>query len=408
MLDAADPKDIDVHTLNKLLDVAKRQVFIGKNAVFMGSLLCQVPVIWSHRLRTAAASPTTIYWNPTWFLKLPEKTRGTILLHELWHIALLHHARAEGKASKTWNKAADIVINNGLEADGHSFQGTRPWKYRPFDGLDVETVYERLMENHIDASDLEDAGSWGEEMIEDEALDPHGDNSAPVWDDEEGDMIPDVSQEEIDRQVRIVSQAKTQAEILGGGFGDGGLAGQVERVLRQFLEPKVAWEGVLQEFCSDRMPANEPNYKRPNRRFPDEFMPSKGDDDRLAHLAFINDASGSVSDSMMVRLNSEVKYVKEHHNPEKLSLLMFDTIIQSETVFLEDDHFDAVTVKGRGGTDLRCVYEWLKKNKPIGAVILSDLECPPMEEFHDCPILWICINNPHATVKSGKIIHIRE
>lgn len=407
MFKEADPKDIDVLFMNEKLDNAKREVFRGKTAVFLGSLLCHTPVVWTHSINTAATDGAFIYWNPTWFLKLPEETRPTILLHELWHIGLLHMVRMDGKIPRLWNIACDIAINNMLKEAGYSFKGCRPWHDEArFKDWSAEEIYADL-KTRADKGEKIEGGSWADDFEEAPTMDD-GTNSAPVYDEEEGDMAP-ITDDMLTEQVRKVASAKTITELAGGGTPDswGDADGSVEKVLRQFFEPKVNWEGELQEFCTEPTRAGY-DYKRPNRRYQTEVLPSRKGEGRLFHAAFFEDTSGSISDAMNIRFNSEVKHVWESLEPEKLSLIMFDTKIQSETVFVEGDDFDAIKIKGRGGTCLRCVYEWIDKNKPDLVVIFSDLYCAPMQEYKGCPILWICIDNPTAKVNSGRIIHIKE
>lgn len=402
MLNEADPKDINVRLLDEQLDETKKAVFLGKNAVFLGSLLCNIPVVWTHEISTAATNGKFVFWNPTWFLKLPETTRQAVLLHELWHVGLLHMARCDGKIHKLWNIACDIVINVMLIDGGYTFKGCRPWADSKYRDWLVEDVYDDLVRRSESGEQLT-GSAWGHEDVDD------GTNSAPVYDEEEGDMF-DISDDMIQEQIRKVAQAKTTSDLAAGGQGGdscGDLPGEIERILRQFFEPKLIWEEILQDFLTDSM-AGGLNHKKRNRRYRDLVLPARESQGRLIHAAFIEDTSGSISDAMNIRFNSEVRHIKETFCPEKLSLLMFDTRIQSENTFLEDDYFDAIKIKGRGGTDLKCVYDWIDKNKPDLVVIFSDLYCPPMQEYKDCPILWICIGNPTAKVNCGTIIHIEE
>lgn len=53
----------------------------------------QVNFLWTEDIKTAQTNGVSLYWNPHWLLKLPFDTRVTVLLHELWHIALLHMLR---------------------------------------------------------------------------------------------------------------------------------------------------------------------------------------------------------------------------------------------------------------------------------------------------------------------------
>jgi predicted metal-dependent peptidase len=110
----------------------------------------------------------------------------------------------------------------------------------------------------------------------------------------------------------------------------------------------------------------------------------------------------------VLRMASEVKYIKDVYNPEKLTIAQFDTRITREFVLTEDDIFEEMMVYGRGGTDLACVRQHMLDNQPTAAIIFSDMYCDPMEPGPTCPIVWIVVNNPAAEVPFGKKIHMRE
>ena len=53
-----------------------------------------------------------MYFNPAWSLTQDEWT--FIFVHELLHVALLHHTRSRGRDPLIWNYACDFVINGWL------------------------------------------------------------------------------------------------------------------------------------------------------------------------------------------------------------------------------------------------------------------------------------------------------
>ena len=131
------------------------------------------------------------------------------------------------------------------------------------------------------------------------------------------------------------------------------------------------------------------------------------DDGRLEHLAYFLDTSGSIKSKDALRFSSEVAYVKEKYQPQKMTLVQFTTEIADEQVIEDGDKFTDVTIKGRGGTRLVPVREWIIKHKPTAAIIFTDLEVRPMEPLpFDIPVIWVVIRNPGAQVPFGKIINI--
>lgn len=388
MFQAAEDASLDLHQLSRQLDITKSKVFLDKrNAAFLGSLMCSLNFVWSRGLPTAATNAITFWWNPDWFLSLDPEVRKTVLMHELWHVARLHIVRLDGRNPRYWNYACDIRINNDLEREGSSFYGVEDcWKDKSFDDAGIaaeEDIYD-LITNQCDAATV---GSWG---------DAGG----------EGDMIP-LSNQEKQQVINTVVQAVHQAKLAGQA---GNLPGSIEQVLNQFLEPVIPWQTVLMQFFTDLL--NEDySWKRPNRRYSDMYLPSRfTDDDRLTHLKYYLDVSGSISDADILRFNSEVKYIQEVLKPQRLSLIQFDDGIRSVKEFKEEDPFDEIKVIGRGGTSWAPVKEHIEEDPETTAVIVfTDLGFwdPITELKEDIPIIWVVQNNRNGRAPYGKHIHIK-
>ena len=378
-MDNTTEPELDIQLLNFELDKVKSDVFVGSTAAFLGSLLCSMEMHWCTKTKTAATDGLNLWWNPHWFLSLSRATRRTVLVHELWHPAYLHGVRRGNRDPKIWNYACDIRINNQLETEGYSFKEIEwCWKDQDYAGWVEEDIYDDLIKKGIQP--------------------PPG----PFAGDDEPDMM-----EPTEEQIRkIVGNLVTAVQ---NSKAAGKVPGGVEVHLNKFLAPVVAWEAALLQFFTDML-EDDYTWKRPNRRYPDMYLPSRfTDDGRLEHLIYYIDVSGSCTDADVLRFNSEIKYVKETFNPVKLTLVMFDTIIQKEIVFNEDDPFDKVVVVGRGGTSLVPVREHMLKHKPTAAIIFSDLQCAPMQPIDlDIPVIWVAIRAAGKTVPFGKLIHIRK
>ena len=110
--------DLNYQLLDKELDKVKTKVFLGSNAAFLGPLMCSVNFLWTEDIKTAQTNGISLYWNPHWFLKLPFDTRVSVLLHELWHIALLHMLRRGTRDPEIWNYACVAEDTMIAMADG--------------------------------------------------------------------------------------------------------------------------------------------------------------------------------------------------------------------------------------------------------------------------------------------------
>jgi len=387
---------LDMQLLTKELDKTKSNVYLGKNAAFLGPLQCSMNFVWSFDLRTAATDGVNLYWNPYWFLKLKPSSRVTVFVHELWHPAKLHFLRLGSRIPKVWNFATDISINNDMIAEGYDFSELQwAWKDPSFPrGTPEEDIYDSLIANARQPP----PGGW--ENIPDEVLSPDGEYPNP---DDLGDMLPSTSESQaqaVNNAVRAAQQAKQ------AGFSN--LPGDLEAVFKQFLAPVVPWEQVVHQFMRE-LTEEGYSWRRPNRRFSDVYLPSRSEDEgALSHLIYFEDVSSSMTDGDVIRVNSEFKYVKEIYKPKRMTLVQFDTKIQQVLEYEEDDPFEQVKVIGRGGTCLKCVREYMIEHKPTAAIIFSDMECQPMEKLpFDIPTIWIAIRSRIRTVPFGKLVHIR-
>lgn len=378
--------DIDTQALERALDRTKSKAFLGKNSAFLGSLMCGLNFVWSEETPTAAVNGVTFWWNPRWFISLAKETRETVLMHELWHIAYMHIVRCGSRDPLIWNYATDIVINNGLDDEHYSFKGVEGcWLDHQYDGMTSEEIYDILIQQ---AKPKPETGAWGQ---------PGG---------TEGELCDIFKGDEKDENKMVNNVVRAvQASKLAGQAGN--LPGEIQETIDEFLRPKIDWRIQLNEFFTE-FDKDDYSWKMPNRRYTDEYLPSRISDGRLRQLDYFLDVSGSVSNAEVVRFNSEVKHIKDVYNPEKLRLILFDHCIQKVYEFGENDPFEKVVIVGRGGTSLWPVREMILKDKPTAAVVFSDLLCTPMAKIPNFPIIWVSVNNRVAQVEFGKLIHIEE
>ena len=307
-----------------------------------------------------------------------------------------HHFIANGVVVHN----CDICINNMLKTQGYTFDGTSPWIDAAYGTQSAEEVYDGLYQ-------MPNLSIYGEFVWGHEELDEEGQltgDRADILEPEEGEGT---SQHGI---INKVVQAATAAKL--SGAGETGLPDEIETMLKRFLQPKLPWDQLLQQFFQ-ALTGQDYSWARPNRRYQNMYLPSLQEDESgLEHLIYYLDVSGSVSDGEVVRFNSEVKYIKETFNPHRLTLVLFDDRIQREYDFYEEDEFDEVVIVGRGGTNLAPVREHMLEHRPTAAVIFSDLCCAPMQPLPagiTIPTIWVGVNaHPNSEVYFGKLIHIRE
>ena len=363
--------------IDRLFDKTKGQLFFHKGAGFLGNILSQVNFRWESSIDTACISVKELLWSPEFFLTRDAQTRVTILAHELWHNGLLHHIRRGNRCPDYWNQAADYVINLMLKKHGFYMDGFPFLLDDRFDNLSTEEVYDILvkeggkpMENPL-----------GKDIIESDDL-TDADKAVAV-----GQVVAAVT------AARVSNMA-------------GDLPGELNQVIEEFLHPKLPWHTILFQFFNS-LTSDEYSYARPNRRFDDPILPGKTSRNGLDHICYYLDISGSISDQEIVRFNSEVKFIQEELNPERLTLVTFDTEIHDVYEFERDDPFNKIEITGRGGTCLKQVFDHAQRMQPTAMIVFSDL-CVNIPEDPGVPIIWVCVNNKNADPGYGKLIHITE
>ena len=363
--------------IDKLFEKCKVSAFLYKDAAFLGTIMSKMTFKWDSSIETACASTKEIAWNPDWFMSLPERTRVSILLHELWHIARLHMVRLGNRNPQVWNMACDFRINNDLLYDGYTFEGT--------DGLWDKKLDDpkRLTEEEIYDILIKDAKITEKPYLSDL-------NYSPEDSDDELEVI------------QIVQSAATYAKGCGGAVHS-----QVEEILAQKLKPKVPWRRLLRQFFLD-VSKEDYSWKRPNRRYEDIYLPSMTDGEQLTTLNYYIDTSGSISTNQLVRFNAELRNIWEDLKPKLIRVVNFDNEIEDEYEIRPDQPFNYFKFTGRGGTSLIPVRKHIEKTKPLAAIIFSDLWCemPLSFKFIKTPIIWIIVDNPKAKVPTGKAVHI--
>lgn len=361
--------------IDRELARTKTALFLGNNAAFYGALLCGLNFYWDKEIPTAEVTPDSFKWNPDWFTSLSPDTRKTVLRHELEHIARLHFVRGTGKDQERWNEACDIRINNDLENEKYSFVGIESCcKDHSYDANGIaseEEIYEALLALPVSVN--------------------------PIMGNDMGEVTP------LQKQANI---NKVTAAVQAAGMAGQGCPG-IREILDSFLSPILPWQTLLMQWMTE-MDELTHTWKIPNRRHTDMYMPSyqKGESG-LEHLTYFIDVSGSVTKEQLVRFNSELKYVQEVIEPTKMDVVQFTTQIKDVREFEKGDEFSFIEIIGRGGTSLECVREYIQEHPTTAAIIFTDLECHPMDELdRHIPIIWICSDNPSATVPFGTLIHI--
>lgn len=387
---------MDMEQLNKEFDRVKVEVFLlRKNSMFLGTILANMDFEWNSSISTAGVSTKKLIWSPEFFEKSSKQIRVNTLVHEINHVARLHFLRRGDRDPRLWNIACDIRINTDMEEDGLSWNGFNCYLDRKNEFVDMseEEIYEKIKE---DESKISGSSSYGIGI----------DN--PI--DMEYEEVEPEPMQQVNMVIQAIQVAKASAPK-GSGYGID-FPGNIEEFITEFLTPQVNWRKQLREFFI-ALGNKHRDHNRPNRRYSHVILPSRRrNENNLDSIYFFVDSSGSVDEEQSRVIGSEIKYIWDTYKPKSMEIHQFTTKITHSLKVHNGTPFDTFFVKGRGGTHLEPVREKIIENKPSMVVIFSDLECAPMgelpKEFKNLTIFWVCVDNKHAEVDFGKIIHVRS
>lgn len=398
----------DTATLNRWLSKVKGQFFIEHrpSSGFLGSLICDHDYIWDETCDTAWCDGKTIAFNPRFFAWMTPASRLTVLIHEIWHTGHDHMSRRKNRHPKIWNWAGDFVINNQMENWGFDFSQLmeiKPCLDHQYDGMSTEEVY-ALLEPQVVKIPLPMASAGEGQPGQGDPQPGPGDvslNGQP--DPGMGGDVRDAANPAAEIEVKAKIVKAVQAAKMGKDAGN--LPGEIQELVDEFLNPKLPWEILLARFYTE-LSKDDYSWRQPSRRYEDEYLPSLSGDNKLDHLIYYIDVSGSVTPEQVKAVFSECRYIHQECRPKKVTMVTFDTEIHDTYVLEEDDPFEGFEIVGRGGTSLVPVEAHIKEHRPTAAVVFSDLECRPMSKDPGVPILWCVIDNEHAAVPFGRAVHI--
>jgi predicted metal-dependent peptidase len=395
---------------NRQLDKAIAELFKTDNAAFFGPLLGALKFRWTDEILTAATDGINLLWNPEDFDGCTPEGRVSTLMHELGHVFRMHATRVKKEYDRDkWAMATDIAINRDLRREKFKIDDGPWWKQGIGNHDEIphemeEDIYAWLTKNQLQMPQPSSGGQptpGGNQPVQ-------GVGQPTPSQCCSSHMLAPLDAGQQAQAVNIIVQAINTAKQNGQ---PGSVPGMTTELINEFLKPVVPWDAALNQWMTELL-EEDTTWARPNRRYIGQglYLPSRfTDDGRLEHLMFFIDISGSITKEQAIRILSEIKFVWEVFKPEKLTMVQFDQIIQKVDVMEEGDPFNEIEIKGRGGTSLVPVRQYIMDHQPTAAIILSDMDVRPMEEGPTCPILWIAIDaEPDVEVPFGQLIHVQS
>lgn len=333
--------------------------------------LVEATEIHGQAIDTGAVDGVNLYYNPKFIHGLDDREVEFFVAHEVMHCCFKHFTRRQGRHPKLWNIAGDFVINNDLQSSG--FTIIKGACVDPkYNGMTTEEVYDKLPVTYIKISQLGD----GE--------DPGG--CGAVLDAPGGAAGQEATKHEWETAVR-------QAVAVARQNNAGNLPGSLQRLIDDLQKPKVSWKDLTKNFIDGTL-SKEISWSRISRRSValGTLMPGYIPD-RLNHLVFAVDSSGSIAGNpaLLKEFVSEVAGALDQGTADQLTVLYADTRVHDVDSYVPGDYVEAKDLqKGGGGTAFSDTFRYIRENIPDASAIiyLTDLQVYDFGEDPGCPTLW--------------------
>lgn len=172
-------------------------------------------------------------------------------------------------------------------------------------------------------------------------------------------------------------------------------------VCEETRETNIDWIKELKEYLL--IDTADYTFTPPDKRYGggDLFLPAYNEvDEDLKNILFLFDTSSSMKIEVISRVFAEVKNITYQFRANMRGFVgSFDTKVYGITEFNDVSDLNNMKMEGGGGTDFRCIYEYIKDNvKDIefkAIVILTDGygEYPYIWETMDIPTIWVTVGN---------------
>ena len=366
------------------LKIARCKTSLMVKAPFYGSMALSCRFVQQDDGNTMCTDGQTIWWSEDFVDAHSEDEIKGVIAHEIMHIVLKHHLRRGQRDVKGWNIATDYVINSGLLAEGFTLPANGLIDDQ-YDGMMAEKVYDLLPR-----PEDQEQPQWGG------VSDAKG----------EGDGQPspaEVAQMEADIDQRVF-MAASAAEASGK------LPASIKDMVNRMRRTQVDWMDVIRRFVGGDQPEDY-TFRRCNRKVyytQGIYMPAV---DRLGvgDIVLGWDSSGSVSMREQEYFLGVFNQLIEDFNPRSVTLIVCDADVQSVTRYEQGEPVEAVEAKGRGGTRVKPVFQYVEDNNIDcdAMVYLTDMgiwDWP--DEEPDYPVLWVSTDTNANDAPIGETTHI--
>ncbi len=365
-------------------EVQRFRMELLRKVPFYGDVLMRLPLVANPSIPTARTDGRRIEYSPAFFQKLNAGQQHFVLLHEVFHVLLFHCRRNGDKDPRLWNTAADLIVNSmltKLRGDMNrrniAFQPPPDGIYGSTENLEtVENLYEHLRK-------LNNEKDLRKGVVHYELFKGYRRREAAVGKAPEDLLYPaegsgsspgeSSSIEREQNEAAIRALIREAAEKARGELGSFFLP---DRILKQTESRRLDWRTLLRSFLEEEL-SEDSSYITPERKYlhMDLILPGHSREELLAEeiWAFV-DSSGSVGTAELEQFLTQLDRIAREFKC-MLHLCYWDT--QVTDVYRKIRRSDKIwecLPRHSGGTDINCVYRWLRQERirPQVMLILTD------------------------------------
>ena len=385
------------------MEIKRFKMDLLRKMPFYGDIVMRLPFVENTHIPTARTNGGKIEYNPKFLSSQTRGQRNFILMHEVFHVLLFHCKRNGDRNPRIWNTAADMIVNSMLlNLMNNMREASIPFE-RPVDGIfanvaagdTVENLYEKLLADNkrmgknskkvmvrlnnfwrnqdpveMDAPD--DIVMVGPEMTEGEIVTGSTGQGLPIGGIFAGSNVDPNDSSGLSEQMIlqiIRDSASTNRSCMGSYFVPNQIFGLVET-------KRIKWQTLLRDYFSEDL-SDESSFTTPERKYihMDLILPGYGQsDEKIEEIWAFVDSSGSVGKNEMEQFLTQLYRIAKEFKCV-FNICYWDTQVTDvyKKIMKEDDILKSLPLH-TGGTDINCVYRWLKDNKvkPDIMLILTD------------------------------------
>ena len=383
---------------------------------WFGQLACYIIPQETSLIDTAGIDERGMFfYNEKFIAGLNDKELMGLMCHEIMHLAYQHPFRIRLYEKSLYNIAADIKVNNDIVKQ-HNLQ-------LPKGGIIPE--YNKVKIGKIIVEDIESKTS---EMIYAELKKQMKTTKLPqiIYDLISGKGMDNKSSSDSKKLSQQLSKLAEKFSIPSNEIKKlqrewkervlstnqilkGDIPGGLKSELEVLEVPQLPWQQILLQRWRSKQRIH--SWRKVNKRYFPFYFPATIKTKQLRAVAAF-DTSGSMSDEDLRKALTELYFLGQKFKNLDIDVIMCDCIIHKVLKMNTQNRekFRRVEMNGRGGTDFRPVFDWIKRKR------FNDFDCliyftdgygdfPKTDPGYD--VIWVTQYDSSVKFPFGKVLKIK-